>query len=227
MCRWIFDAGSNNWGISDAAVCENEGRLELFKVTYSAPLSPNALAQLDAWHYSRDPKVTCADDACRAAVPRMVGRLYDDFVDAIKPLLLLQVGAAGGGPVPQRREGLSTQHSHQAWWRRLASARESALPISDHYVAIAALPNGGSPPPKVRAVGSQAFQLDLAQTYSMKAAYDRVFYDQTVGGGGVNRARLRQPKPACMRSTQQACLSSSGRPPAGWCALLHDGRCPS
>ena len=41
-----------------------------------------------------------------------------------------------------------------------------------------------SVPPKVRAVGSQAFQLDLAQTYSMKAAYDRVFYDQTVGGGG-------------------------------------------
>ena len=74
-------------------MCENEGRIELFRVTFSPPLSPNARTQLAAWRYSGNQSVTCADKACKDAVPRVVERMYTEFVDSIKPLLLLQVGA--------------------------------------------------------------------------------------------------------------------------------------
>lgn len=91
--------------------------MELYRTTFSAPLSDNAKSQLAAWKYSQDPSVGCADAACQDAAPRVIQAMYDAYVDSVKPLLLLQVGArrcwegaelfGGGGLRPFPGDGLA------------------------------------------------------------------------------------------------------------------------
>ena len=79
-------------GISNSEVCANEASLQLFRITFSANLTAAAAQQLSNWHYSQDPQVSCGDAACQAAAPRVIAAMYDAYVTAVKPMLLLQVG---------------------------------------------------------------------------------------------------------------------------------------